>query len=108
MLEPSCENGSDIFKIFKNMRHADNKLPSSIDSIDTNIPEHFASIYKEFYSRVNDSSALTVIMNEMNDRVDVLQNNFVDLITPMVVKNTTLKIENNKSYPFIILFRIVL
>ena len=96
----ACLNGTtNIFKEIKKLRNSEPKIATSIDGVDTNINEHFKSIYQQLYNSVNEGEEMASLWKSVNEKVSNFQLYEVDKITTSVVKDATEKLSGGKSDP---------
>ena len=96
-LDPSA--GIDLFKEIKSIRSTKQVVATSIDGVNTNIPEHFRDIYSQLYNSVDDARNMAVVSSEVESNISKFSLRDVSRVTPDVVKAATKKLKAGKSDP---------
>ena len=65
LLLAAAEDRIDFFQQIRNMRKCDEEVAGDIDGVTDDIPDHFAAIYRELFSLVNDEAEIKIIKKEM-------------------------------------------
>ena len=97
----ACLNNkvNDILKEVKTLRSPSTKSANVIDgqSNSDDIANHFKNLYSDIYNTHQDSGELNKVIEENNSSISQSDVNFLDKMTPDMVKNTILEFKNNKN-----------
>ena len=99
LLESSLNGGTDLFKEIRKMRKSKNVVANQIDGETEDISNHFADIYKDLFKSVDDQENLKSIKETIDNGIDNKSILHVDKVTPEVIKEAVMHLNNEKSDP---------
>ena len=91
----------DIFKEIKKMRRCPRSIATEIDGQTTDIPDHFAKIYKELYNSVDDEKEIQNIERILHNSIGDSSINEVMKVTPEIVCEATKHLKGSKTDPVV-------
>ena len=91
MLQSCLDNDGSIFDAIKKQRNCGQTCPSTIDGHTDDIPVYLADKYQGLYNSVDDKENLQHLERELEAVIDDQSLEFIDRITPDVVRSATQK-----------------
>ena len=91
MLQSCINNDGSIFDAIKKQRKCEQTFPSMIDGHTEDIPGYLADKYEKLYNSVDDKENLRHLEFELEGLIDVNSLEFIDRISPDVVRSATQK-----------------
>ena len=96
----ACLNGEgDLFGQIKCLRKSQQSAVTSIDGVTDHVEEHFKSKYEELFNSAGDGVELLKVQKEAEEKVDHQSLEYVDKVTPDLVKQASHKLKSGKSDP---------
>ena len=99
LLEACLNNNKNIFKEIRKMRMCKADAATSIDGVIVGVENHFAEIYSELYSSVDDKAELADIRGELEQKIDHSSKKDVQKVTPALIKEAINKLNTAKTDP---------
>ena len=93
LLLAAAEDRIDFFQQIRNMRKCDEEFAGDIDGVTDDIPDHFAAIYRELFSSVNDEEEIKIIKKEMEDRISTCNKQVVKKINSSCVERAVKEVK---------------
>ena len=81
LLEACLNNDQNIFEEIKKLRKCKNSTANSIDGKTNNVEEHFANVYEDLYTSVDDKHELDLIGLELENRISSFSLNYYNFIS---------------------------
>ena len=85
LLEACLNNDLNIFDEIKKLRKCKSDQANSIDGRTVNVENHFADIYENLYTSVNDTNELKIISHQLEENINHLNLMDVSRLIPAVV-----------------------
>ena len=92
-------NNLDLFTEIRKLRRCSPTVATVIDGVSENIPEHFATIYKDLYNSIPNEVEIEKIKGLLNSRITMSSLNEVRKVTPVVVRDAVSHLKAGKSDP---------
>ena len=99
LLEACLNNDKNIFDEIKKLRKCNTDVVNSIDGEAENVENHFANIYENLYTSVDDRADVLEISKKLEHQINILSLNDVARVTPEVIKDAIKKLNAGKSDP---------
>ena len=99
LLEACLNNKGNIFEELRKFRKCRRDDVSSIDGITESVENHFADIYENLYTAVDDKSEMDRIRIELEQQIDYFSVDEINKITTSKVKEAINKLNTGKTDP---------
>ena len=81
------------------MRKANSIIANKLDGKSEKIPDHFSNTYNDLFNSIDDHENLKVVKENIDIGINQDSNNYVNKVTPEVVKDAVMHLNNEKTDP---------
>ena len=96
LIEACLDNDKNIFEEVRKLRKCKNDVANTIDGKTENVENHFADIYDDLFTSVDDKAELLLVSQKLDKDIN---NNDVSRVTPNVIVEAIKKLNAGKTDP---------
>ena len=99
LLEACLNDNKNIFVEVRKLRRCKPDVVNNIDGVTDEVENHFADIYEDLYTSVDDRTEVQDIKYKLEEEINHFSKEEVKRVTPEIVKEAINKLNNGKTDP---------